>query len=106
MLHAIGATSVGPVLTAAIQLVSVPVFLHFWGPKLYGEWLVLSAIPIYLGLTDFGFGSVAATEMTMQVARGGADGRTGSFSKYLAPDYRCIFIDRSMRCAWALGAPN
>lgn len=70
LLHAIGATSVGPILTAAIQLVSVPVFLHFWGPKLYGEWLVLSAIPIYLGLTDFGFGSVAATEMTMLVARG------------------------------------
>ena len=45
-------------------------FLRFWGPKLYGEWLVLSAIPIYLGLTDFGFGSVAATEMTMLVARG------------------------------------
>jgi O-antigen/teichoic acid export membrane protein len=70
LFHAIGATSLGPILTAAIQLVSVPVFLHFWGPKLYGEWLVLSAIPIYLGLTDFGFGSVAATDMTMQVARG------------------------------------
>ncbi len=40
-------------LTAAIQLVSVPVFLHFWGPKLYGEWLVLSAIPVYLGFTDY-----------------------------------------------------
>ena len=53
-----------------IQFVGVPVFLHFWGPKLYGEWLVLSAIPIYLGLTDFGFGSVAANEMTMKVARG------------------------------------
>jgi O-antigen/teichoic acid export membrane protein len=70
LLHAIGATSLGPVSTAVIQLVSVPVFLHFWGPKLYGEWLVLSAIPIYLGLTDFGFGSVAATDMAMQVARG------------------------------------
>ncbi|MDR3572356.1 MAG: hypothetical protein P4L50_00705 [Anaerolineaceae bacterium] len=57
-------------LTALIQIVSVPVFLHFWGPKLYGEWLVLSAIPIYLGLTDFGFGCVAANDMTMQVARG------------------------------------
>ncbi len=70
LLHAIGATSIGPISTAVIQFVSVPVFLHFWGPKLYGEWLVLSAMPIYLGLTDFGFGSVAATEMTMQVARG------------------------------------
>jgi O-antigen/teichoic acid export membrane protein len=70
LFHAIGATSLGPVLTAVIQLVSVPVFLHFWGPKLYGDWLVLSAIPVYLGLTDFGFGAVAANDMTMLVARG------------------------------------
>ena len=70
LLHAIGATSIGPLSTAVIQFVGVPIFLHFWGPKAYGEWLVLSAMPIYLGLTDFGFGSVAATEMTMLVARG------------------------------------
>jgi O-antigen/teichoic acid export membrane protein len=70
LFHAIGATSLGPVLTAAIQLVSVPVFLHFWGPKLYGDWIILSAIPVYLGLTDFGFGPVAANDMTMLIARG------------------------------------
>ncbi len=70
LFHSIGATSLGPALTAVIQLVSVPMFLHFWGAKLYGEWLVLSAIPIYLGFTDFGFGSVAGSEMTMLVARG------------------------------------
>jgi len=73
LLHAVGATSLGPIITAIIQLVSVPVFLHFWGPKLYGEWLVLSAVPVYLGFTDFGFGSVAGNDMTMQVARGEKD---------------------------------
>jgi O-antigen/teichoic acid export membrane protein len=73
LFHSVGATSLGPVLTAVIQLVSVPMFLHFWGAKLYGEWLVLSAIPIYLGFTDFGFGSVAGSEMTMLVARGAKD---------------------------------
>jgi O-antigen/teichoic acid export membrane protein len=79
LLHAIGATSIGPISTAVIQLVSVPVFLHFWGPGIYGEWLVLSAMPIYLGLTDFGFGSVAATEMTMLVARGDKAGALSVF---------------------------
>ncbi len=73
LFHAVGATSLGPALTAVIQLVSVPMFLHFWGAKLYGEWLVLSAIPVYLGFTDFGFGSVAGSEMTMLVARGAKD---------------------------------
>ena len=70
LFQGIGATSLGPLLAAVIQLVSVPVFLSFWGPKLYGDWLVLSAIPVYLGLTDFGFGPVAANDMTMLVARG------------------------------------
>ena len=69
-MRGVGATSLGPLSTALIQLVSVPIFLHIWGPKLYGEWLLLSAVPIYLGLTDFGFGSAAGTDMTMQVARG------------------------------------
>jgi O-antigen/teichoic acid export membrane protein len=70
LLQSVGATSLGPILTAIIQLVNVPVFLHFWGAKLYGEWLVISALPVYFGLTDFGIGSVAANEMTMMVARG------------------------------------
>ena len=73
LLHAVGATSLGPVFTAIIQLVSVPVFLYFWGPKLYGEWLVISALPVYFGLTDFGIGSVAGNEMTMLVARNEKD---------------------------------
>ena len=73
LLHAFGATSLGPILTAIIQLVNVPVFLHFWGPNLYGEWLVLSALPVYFGLTDFGIGSVAGNEMTMLIARGERD---------------------------------
>ena len=79
LFHAVGAQSLAPVLTAAIQLVSVPVFLHFWGPKLYGEWLVLSAIPVYLGFTDFGFGSVAGSEMTMLVARDEREAALGVF---------------------------
>lgn len=70
LFHSLGATGLGPVITAVIQLVSIPIFLRFWGPKLYGEWLILSAIPVYLGFTDFGFGGVAANEMTMLVAKG------------------------------------
>ena len=35
LFHAVGAQSLAPVLTAAIQLVSVPVFLHFWVLKRY-----------------------------------------------------------------------
>lgn len=55
---------------AVSQLVGVPIFLHFWGVKLYGEWLLLNAIPTYLGLSDMGFGSAAANEMTILEAQG------------------------------------
>ena len=38
--------------------------------NLYGEWLLLSAIPVYLSMSDLGFGSVAANQMTMLMAKG------------------------------------
>jgi len=64
------ANSFSQSVTVVIQLVSVPLLLFFWGVDLYGEWLVLSAIPVYLSMSDLGFGAGAANEMTMLVAKG------------------------------------
>jgi O-antigen/teichoic acid export membrane protein len=52
-----------------IQLIQVPVFLHFWTVPLYGEWLIVNSIPSYLSFSNIGFGSVASNEMTMLMAR-------------------------------------
>ncbi|HWZ50689.1 MAG TPA: lipopolysaccharide biosynthesis protein [Granulicella sp.] len=52
-----------------IQLVGVPVFLHFWSMPLYGNWITVTSIPSYLSFSSVGFGSVAGNEMTMMVAR-------------------------------------
>jgi O-antigen/teichoic acid export membrane protein len=60
--------------TTIVQLVQVPVFLHFWSVPLYGEWMIVSAIPSYLNVSNFGFGNVAGNEMTMMTARGDRDG--------------------------------
>lgn len=79
LLRGIGATALYPIVSAVIQLVSVPVFLRFWGPSLYGEWLLLSTVPTYLSLTDMGFGSVAGNDMTMRVAAGDRTGALRSF---------------------------
>jgi O-antigen/teichoic acid export membrane protein len=57
-------------VTLAIQLLSVPVFLSVWGVPMYGEWLVLSAIPTYVALSDLSFSSVAANSMVMLQAAG------------------------------------
>jgi O-antigen/teichoic acid export membrane protein len=57
-----------------IQLIQVPVFLHFWSLPLYGEWLLVNSIPTYLSFSTVGFGTVAGNEMTMLVARQDRDG--------------------------------
>jgi O-antigen/teichoic acid export membrane protein len=78
-LHGFSATVLGPGITILFQVISVPIFLHSWGTKLYGEWLVLSAIPTYLAFSDMGFGNVAANDMTMRVAMGDRKGALETF---------------------------
>ena len=64
------ANGFGMSVTLIVQLVSVPVLLAAWGVARYGEWLVLSAVPTYLALSDLSFSSVAGNSMTMLVAQG------------------------------------
>jgi O-antigen/teichoic acid export membrane protein len=64
-----GANSLSRIVTTLIQVVSVPLFLKHWGTIKYGEWIVLSTIPSYFGLSDIGFGSVAGNEMTVLMAK-------------------------------------
>ena len=70
LLRGIAANGLGQAFAVIIQIVSVPVFIGFWGVDLYGEWLILSTIPAYLVMSDIGFASVAANEMTMRVSEG------------------------------------
>lgn len=69
LLRNFGANAYGQLITVVTQLAGVPLFLYFWGVELYGEWLILSAIPAYLSLSDIGFASVAANDMTMRMAK-------------------------------------
>ena len=54
----------------AVHLGGVPLFLYFWGASLYGEWLVLAALPAWLVFSNLGVSSAALNETTMCVARG------------------------------------
>ncbi len=56
---------IGKLASTIIQLIQVPVFLHFWSTPLYGEWMIVNSIPAYLSFSNIGFGSVAGNEMTM-----------------------------------------
>jgi O-antigen/teichoic acid export membrane protein len=65
--------------TALVTLVQVPVFLHFWSVALYGEWMIVTAVPSYLNVSSMGFGDVAGNEMTMMAARGDREGALRAF---------------------------
>jgi O-antigen/teichoic acid export membrane protein len=55
--------------SSIIQFVQIPVLFHYWSLPMNGEWMILTAIPSYLGFSNIGFGSVAGNEMTMLMAR-------------------------------------
>ena len=79
LLRGLGATALGPLVTAIIQFASVPCLLHFWGAAKYGDWLILFAIPSYLTLSDLGFGDASGSDMTMRVVAGDRQGAIETF---------------------------
>jgi len=79
LIRGFGATALGPVVTAIIQLGTVPLLLHAWGAAKYGDWLLLSAVPSYLALSDMGFGTASGSDMTMRVAAGDREGALRTF---------------------------
>lgn len=74
ILKGTGAQGFSKAVQTFIRLAEVPLLLGFWGSQLYGEWLMLSAIPAYLSIGDGGFATAACREMTMRAA---ADDRNG-----------------------------
>jgi O-antigen/teichoic acid export membrane protein len=79
LMRGLGATSLNPVVTAIVQLGSVPLLLHAWGTAKYGDWLLLSAIPSYLTLSDLGFGNASGSDMPMRVAANDREGALDTF---------------------------
>jgi len=79
LLKGAGATALSPVISAIVQLGSVPLLLHAWGAATYGDWLLLSAIPSYLTFSDLGFGDASGSDMSVRVAAGDRDGALETF---------------------------
>jgi len=72
-------TLVSKAASTVIQLVQIPVLIHYWGETTLGVWLILSGLPTYLSFSNVGFGSVAGNEMTMLMARKEQDAALGVF---------------------------
>jgi len=57
------------VVTVLVQLLSLPILLSKWNIEQYGQWLMISAIPGYLVISDVGIMTAAANLMSMHQAR-------------------------------------
>jgi len=73
LLHYLLSRFTNQVISIASQILLVPIFLSRWSPQLYGEWLALSSLPIYLGNLDFGMNMAATNTLTALYARGELD---------------------------------
>jgi O-antigen/teichoic acid export membrane protein len=70
ILKGFGANAFGQVVTIITQVVQIPVLLHLYGVNLVGEWLLISAIPSYIALSDVGLSNVAANAVSLHIAGG------------------------------------
>lgn len=57
-------------LMMLFQLLSVPIFLKYWGVELYGEWLTLNTLTAYFQMTDVGLNTATGNSFTFNYLRG------------------------------------
>jgi O-antigen/teichoic acid export membrane protein len=60
-------------IAVAEQILLVPVFLFFWGPAIYGDWLVMLSTAGLLVLLDAGLQTYYANAFHLALSRGEAD---------------------------------
>jgi hypothetical protein len=99
LLKGFGAQGFSQAVQIFIRLAEVPLLLGFWGTQLYGEWLMLAAIPSYLSIGDGGFAGAACREMTM---RSGAGDRSGTL-KVFQSTWVLLAIVSITICLMAIG---
>lgn len=105
LLKGTGAQAFGQVVQIFIRLAEVPLLLGFWGAQLYGEWLMLSAIPAYLSIGDGGFASAACRDMTMKSGAGDRQGALAVFQSTWLLLLAVSLVAFLLACGFAEVAP-
>ena len=75
----LGGHASAQVVGFAAQAAGVPLYLHFWGVPLYGEWLVAIALQGWFLMVDLGYSATAVNETAMRAARGDTSGARAAF---------------------------
>jgi O-antigen/teichoic acid export membrane protein len=65
-----GAQAVAHASRILVQFAMAGVLLPTWGLRLYGEWLILVGVAVFLGASDFGYITATVSDMNMAVGRG------------------------------------
>ncbi|MCA1379283.1 hypothetical protein [Bradyrhizobium sp. BRP23] len=81
-----------------IQLASVPILVSSWGASGYGVWLMLTAIPTYVALSDLGFGTAGGVSMIRRVAAGNLPAALRAFQSVW------LFVSLISAAIWGLSS--
>lgn len=91
-------------VVALMQLAMVPVLAASWGLALYGQWLVLASVPMFLGASDFGFGVAASNRFIGEIAKDETEEALITFQSAFAliSSAAAIVIGAAMACSFLL----
>lgn len=64
------ANAFGQVVTIGVQLLAIPIFLLHWDLEKYGRWVMISLVPAFISLTDFGLVGAMSNIVATQRAQG------------------------------------
>lgn len=95
----------GKAVTALGQLLLVPILANAWGMELYGQWLMLATIPVFLGASDLGFGSAAGNRLIGEVAQRDLNAAQRTFASALVVTLGCSAAIAAMASALSLFMP-
>lgn len=90
--HGAAVNAAGLVVVAAAQILCVPIFLNAWGEKIFGAWIVISAVPSFFVLLDFGVGAAGGNVIIMAAAKGDYERASEMFSALLAFTILCALV--------------
>ncbi|MET3598507.1 lipopolysaccharide biosynthesis protein [Martelella mangrovi] len=79
-----GASAMALMARTFEQLFLVPILLSAWSVDLYGEWLLVSAIPIYFSMSDLGFLQAGSNELARRASQEKEEGVKRFFTEYTA----------------------
>ena len=69
LVHAFVALSFGQAVVIFSNIVLVPMYLRVWTPAVYGEWLAIYSVVMYLSNLDFGMQTYVLNRLTQSYAR-------------------------------------